>query len=333
MKTIALGAKTAGGDQPPYFTAEIGANHNGDMSLARRLVEAAARCGADAVKFQSWSPASLVSRPQGDLARDLARYALTPDQHRELAELAAGLGAAFASSAFSRQEIDLLVSLGVPFLKIASMDIDNTPLLAYAGSQGLPVVLSTGMADLGEIEAALKALEPAEVILLHCVSLYPPRHEEINLRNMDLLRDAFGRPTGYSDHSLGPAACLAAAARGAVMIEKHFTLDKKAPGWDHAISADPDEFRTIVEQGRRIQACLGSRRRRLGQRELDQRRRMRRSLVAARALRRGEILSPEMLVLKRPGTGIPASEMERAVGRRLTRDLEEDSLLRWEDLQ
>jgi len=349
VSTIAFGDVTVGDGRRPYVIAEIGSNHNGDMDLCRRLIDAAADAGADAVKFQSWSEGSLIAREEYDrnlayddkkkhfgTLREMVRaYQLTPEQHELAQSWCRERGIAFASSVFSPEEADLLDALGVPFYKIASMDVVNLPLLRYVAAKRRPVLMATGMATLGEIEAAVRAVRDAgndHVALLHCVSIYPPDHESIRLRNIPMLREVFGVPVGFSDHTLGTAIPLASIAMGACVVEKHFTLDKGMKGWDHAISADPDELRTIVDEGRNVFASLGGPERVVTAAEVEKRERFRRSLVAREALGRGHALAEHDLTAKRPGTGISPAELEYVLGRTLATDVEADHVLRWEDL-
>jgi N,N'-diacetyllegionaminate synthase len=350
MKTIKLGSVAVGANEPPYVVAEVGSNHNGDMDLCRKLIDAAAEAGAHAVKFQSWSESTLIANEEyernpdyadkkkhfGSL-RDMVRaYQLTPDQHREALTYCQTRDIAFASSAFSPQEVDLLDSLDVPFIKIASMDITNLPLLRYAAPTGRPLVIATGMATLGEIETAVETVKAHgndQIVLLHCISIYPPEYETIHLRNMATLREAFDVPVGFSDHSLGTAIPLAAIALGACFIEKHFTLDKDMAGWDHAISADPAELHIITREGRNIFTSLGSRVRTVSEAELEKRTKFRRSLVAREPLRQGHVLVEADLDAKRPGTGVGPQEMPYVLGRRLARDVEADHVLHWADLE
>ena len=349
MKNISFGDAVIGEGRPPYVIAEIGSNHNGDMDLCRRLIDAAADAGADAVKFQSWSESSLIAREEydrnldyddkkkhfGSLREMVRAYQLTPDQHAVAQSWCRERGVAFASSVFSPEEADLLDSLDVPFYKIASMDVVNVPLLEYVAGKHRPLLIATGMATFGEIETAVRTVREAgndEVALLHCVSIYPPDYDSIRLRNIPMLRDAFGVPVGFSDHTLGTANPLAAVAAGACVIEKHFTIDKDMEGWDHAISADPAELRTIVDEGRHVFAALGSRERVVSAAEVEKRERFRRSLVTREALGRGHVLTERDLTAKRPGTGVSPAELSYVVGRSLAADVGEDHVLRWEDL-
>jgi len=344
-----LHGRLIGPGEPPYFIAEIGSNHNGDMQLCRRLIDSAKSCGVDAVKFQSWSKTSLISRAEysrntnyadkkrhfGTLEEMVERYQLTPEQHTEVAAYCQKRQITFLSSCFSPEEVDLLESLDVPAFKIASMDINHLLLLEYIGCKRRAVILSTGMATLGEIEKALATLKCSgadPIALLHCVSIYPPACESINLRNMITLQQAFDVTVGFSDHTFGTAIPLAAIACGASIIEKHFTLDKNMDGWDHAISADPAEMETIVREGKNVFAALGSTVRTVTEAEMEKQRKFRRRLVVRRAMKSGETLRLEDIDAKRPGTGIRPDEFAYVIGRRLTRDVEPDEELEWADL-
>jgi N-acetylneuraminate synthase len=349
MEKLTIGKRLIGPGEPPFIVAEIGANHNGDMELCRRIIDAAKASGADAVKFQSWSKESLISRAEYErntryvarsngsltLEEEVAKYQLTPDQHREVARYCREQGITFFSSCFSPQEVDLLESLDAPAYKIASMDVNHLPLLEYVADTGKPVILSTGMATLGEIERALSTLHAGgsgAVALLHCVSIYPSRPEAVNLRNIETLHRVFDVPVGYSDHSLGTSVPLASVALGACMIEKHFTIDKGLEGWDHAISADVEEMTYLVEESKKVFAALGSHLRVIGGDEIEKRRSFRRRMVARRALREGERLVAADVDFKRPGTGIRPDEIEYVIGRTVLRDIAPEEELEWRDL-
>jgi len=350
MKTIKFGHVEIGPGHPPYIIAEVGSNHNGDMDLCRRLIDAAAAAGAHAVKFQSWTDTSLIAEEEyarnteysdkkkhfGSLREMVTAYQLTADQHLEAHAHCRARGIAFSSSVFSVEEVDLLETLGVPFFKIASMDIVHLPLLKYVASKQRPVVISTGMATLAEIEQAVETVRAEgneQIVLLHCISIYPPEYDTIHLRNMATLQEAFDVPVGFSDHSLGTAIPLAAIAIGSCVIEKHFTLDQEMAGWDHAISANPEQLRTIAVEGRNIFSALGENRRVVSAAEMEKRKKFRRSLVAKRNLERGHLLTEDDLEAKRPGTGIAPNEIGYVLGRRLTSDVAADQVLHWKHLQ
>jgi N,N'-diacetyllegionaminate synthase len=344
---LTLFERSIGAGAPPFVIAEVGANHNGDLGLAYQLIDAARACGVDAVKFQSWSVASLCSTAEyarnggysegnGDgLRAQVARYQVTPEQHADLAAYCRRVGMLFLSSVFSAAEVDLLDRLDVPAFKIASMDVTHLPLLACVARRGKPVLLSTGMATLGEIERALAVLRAegaGPIALLHCVSEYPVSPGQVNLRNIGTLQTVFDVPVGLSDHSLGLAVPLAAVALGAALIEKHLTLDRGMPGWDHAISSDPVEMAALVQGARAVHEALGSPCRVVGEQELAKRKTFRRRLVAARPLACGAKLQVADLECKRPGTGIGPDELSYVVGRTLVRDLAADDELEWSDL-
>lgn len=349
MKPVKINGASVGPGHPPYIIAEIGSNHNGDMGLCRRLIDAAADAGADAVKFQSWSDTSLIAEEEyarnteysdkkkhfGSLREMVTAYQFTVRQHREAHAYCRKRRIAFCSTPFSPKEVNLLETLGVPFFKIASMDMVYLPFLEYVARKQRPIILSTGMATLAEIEQAMTTIRGAgndQIILLHCISIYPPDPKLINLRNMATLAQAFDVPVGFSDHTLGTAIPMAAIALGASVIEKHFTIDKDMAGWDHAISADPLELRAIVEGGRDIFTALGSTVRSVSEAELEKRKKFRRSLVLRRDAKRGHALVEEDFTAKRPGTGISPDELPYVLGRRLAANLKEDQVLHWKHL-
>jgi N-acetylneuraminate synthase len=344
MQTIQIGQRVIGKGYAPYIIAEIGSNHNGDMNLCRRLIDAAVEAGADAAKFQSWSESSLISKSEydanteyadakkhfGSLREMVQRYQLTSEQHREIADYCAAKGITFCSTPFSEEEADLLDGLGVPFVKTASMDINNLPFLRYLARKGRPMVVSTGMASLGEIEAAVRTIQHEgnrSIALLHCISVYPPAMETVNLRNIPMLADAFEVPIGFSDHTIGVHIPLTAVAVGASIIEKHFTLDKDMEGWDHAVSADPQELRQIVRQSCEVHAALGTTQRVVSEAEIQKREKFRRSAVARRSLEAGHVIREQDITFKRPGTGIPPDQLGDLVGRTLARAVGEDELI------
>ena len=334
----------------PYVIAEIGSNHNGDMGLAKKLIDSAKSCGCDAVKFQSWTPDSLIANEEyernqkyndspkkhfGSLRAMVEKYYLRREQHFELKKYCANAKITFISTPFSIEEVDLLEELKVPFYKIASMDVNHLLLLEYVAKKNKPVILSTGMATLAEIENAVKTIEAAgnrQIILLHCIAVYPPAYEDIHLNNIAMLRQTFGYPVGFSDHSRGAVIPLASVALGSCLIEKHFTLDKDMPGWDHEISADPREMKIIVEESRNIVEALGGYQRIIGKAEQAKKLRFRRSLVAKSDLKKGSVLTLSDLTFKRPETGIRPDEAKYVVGRKLKRNISRDEVIHWDDL-
>lgn len=323
-----------------YVIAEIGANHNGDMEQARAHIRAAKAAGADAAKFQSWGTGLLAQSVYDDnaeLKETVAAYAVAESDMAALAEYCRETEIDFASTPFSAAEVVALDALDPPFIKIASMDLNHDRMLVDAAKTGRPIILSTGFATLAEIEHALVTLEGvghSDTVLLHCIALYPPPTDDmVNLRNIEMLKDTFGYPVGLSDHTVGVEITLAAIALGAVVIEKHFTLDKTLPGWDHAVSADPEEMAIIASAARRIPAALGSRRRVVSAAERESAQAMRRSVVAARDIRAGEILTEEHFEFRRPGTGISPNGAGRLLGRAARHDIAEDTLLSEDDVE
>jgi sialic acid synthase SpsE len=337
---------------PPYVIAEIGANHNGDMDLARTMILSAKACGAHAVKFQSWTPTSLISAAEyeknlkyndnkprkhwGSLREMVEHYQLKEEQHFELAEFCKNQQIDFCSTPFSKGEADLLRRVDVPFIKIASMDINNYRLLAHTASFGKPMILSTGMATLGEIEKAVDVITKAgnsQIVLLHCISIYPPLYEDINLHNIVTLRQAFGFPVGFSDHSIGYSIPLASIALGACVVEKHFTTDKGLPGWDHEISANPEELKVICQEGLNVARSMGTYKRVISPAEMEKRKAFRRSIVTVGPLTKGQIITDADLDFKRPGTGISPDLTSAVIGRKLRVDVPSDTVLKLEDLE
>jgi N-acetylneuraminate synthase len=350
VKPLKINGVAVGPGQPPYIVAEIGSNHNGDMDLCRRLIDSAAESGAHAVKFQSWTDKSLIAEEEyarntsyadkkrhfGSLREMVTAYQFTSEQHFEAAAHCKSRGIAFCSSPFAPEEVDLLERLDVPFFKIASMDINHFSLLKHVARKRRPVIISTGMSTLAEIDRAVETVRAEgneQIVLLHCVSIYPPEYDTIHLRNMATLQQAFDVPVGFSDHTLGTAIPLAAIALGACMIEKHFTLDQDMEGWDHAISANPEQLKTIVQEGKNIVTALGDSERTVSAAEVEKRKKFRRSLVTTRQLQRGHVLTEADLDAKRPGTGIRPDEIPYVLGRRLASDLNADQVLHWSHLQ
>ena len=334
----------------PYIIAEIGANHNGDMNLAKKMIDSAIKCGCDAVKFQSWSNKSLVSNTGykentvftdskkkhfGSLKEMIDKYYLRKEQHFELKNYCTSKEVDFCSTPFSLEEIDLLNELNVEFFKVASMDINNYSLIKYLAQFNKPILLSTGMASLGEIEKAVRTIEKEgnfKIVILHCVAIYPPENKDLNLNNITMLQNTFGYPVGFSDHSLGFAAPLASVALGACVIEKHFTTDKDLPGWDHEISANPDEMKNIVDGSRTICESLGNFQRIISKAEEEKKKVFRRSVISNKDLKSGDIIGEEDISFKRPGTGITIDELNIVLGRRLKKNIDKDELIKIEDL-
>lgn len=334
----------------PYIIVDIGANHNGDMELAKKLIDSSKENGSHAVKFQSWTPESLIAKEEyernqnyndslkkhfGSLREMVEKYYLRSEQHIELKKYCDKIGIIFCSSSFSKEEVDLLESLSVPFYKVASMDINNLVLLQYIAQKQKPIVLSTGMASLAEIAQAIGIIEREnnnQIILLHCISIYPPAYEDINLYNIIMLKQTFGYPVGFSDHTIGTSIPIASIALGCCLIEKHFTIDKDLPGWDHEISADPSELRIIAEESKNVAKSLGSFRRIVTVAEEEKKLKFRRSIVVNRNIKNGEMINKDDVLFKRPGTGIRPDELKYILNRKVNRDIDKDEVINWKDL-
>ena len=332
-----------------YLIAEIGVNHNGDMGLAREMVLAAKRAGADAVKFQTFTAAALVTRStpkvryqQDTTSRDESHYEmirkleLGKPEHRDLTDYCATVGVDFLSTPYDIDSAKFLAELGVKMFKTASADLVDLPLQQYIASTGKPAIVATGMAGLGEVEQVANIFEKAgnpHLVLLHCVSNYPCSDASLNLRAMNTLTHALGLPVGYSDHSEGFLAAVISVSLGAKVLEKHFTLDKSLPGPDHKASSTPDEFAELVQNVRRAERMLGSPRKARQAEECQMAEVSRKSLVLARAMRGGETVTIGDLRLMRPGTGIPSNFIPQVEGLRLKADLEALHQLCWSDLE
>lgn len=327
--------------------AEAGVNHNGDIRLAEKLVDAAKACGADAVKFQSFKAERITSaratlaayaRKRVDASSQLEmirRLELDEDSHVRLKARCRRRGILFLSTPFDEESADLLDRLGVPAFKLPSGEITNRGLLEHVARKRKPIILSTGMSDLAEVRAAVGWIRGAgnrDLTLLHCVTEYPAPVEQVNLRAMLSLRAAFGLPVGYSDHTPGIEVSVAAVALGAEVIEKHFTLDRRLPGPDHKASLEPDEFSALVSAVRNVEAALGDGTKRPAPCELKNIVPVRKSLVASRALDGGHVLVRGDLAAKRPGDGISPADAGRLLGRRLRRPMLADEPFTWKAL-
>ena len=325
--------------------AEAGVNHNGDLELAKQIVKAAANAGADLVKFQTFTAERLAidSAPKADYQNQttdqkqsqfsmLRQLELTAEMHEQLIVYCSKQGIGFFSTGFDLQSVDYLASLGADRFKIPSGEITNLPYLRHVGAFGKPLILSTGMATLGEIEAALDACEIAgtprsRITVLHCNTEYPTPMQDVNLRAMCSIRDAFGVAVGYSDHTLGIEVPIAAVALGATVIEKHLTLDRNLAGPDHKASLEPDEFAAMVRAIRNIEQAMGDGIKRPSPSEAKNKPIARKSLVAARSIKAGERFTPENLTAKRPGTGVSPMRWDKAMGRTATRDYGADEMI------
>ena len=326
--------------------AEAGVNHNGDMRLARRLIDAAAWAGADFVKFQTFTASRIVTRsaPKASYQEHatknlesqydmLSKLEITEQMHHELIAHCNMCQIQFLSTGFDRESISLLESLGQQYFKIPSGEITNLPYLRQIGKLNKTVIMSTGMATMLEVEAAILELERsgtprANIIALHCTTEYPTPKGEVNLTAMRTMAQSLEVAIGYSDHTQGIEVATAAVALGATVIEKHFTLDRNMPGPDHRASLEPDELKEMVNAIRNIELAMGDGIKRPSACEQKNRQVVRKSIVASRTIKKGEVFTDDNLTTKRPGTGISPMLWDEVIGQRANRDYEADDLLR-----
>lgn len=325
-----------------YIIAEAGVNHNGSLDLACRLVDAAKAAGADCIKFQTFRAQNLVSRNAGkaDYQKDttgdgsqadmLTKLELSYDAFSRLKQYCEEVGITFLSTPFDLESAAFLDQLGVPFWKIPSGEVTNLPYLEALAKTGRPVVMSTGMCEMDEIEAALRVLrehETSDIRLLHCNTEYPTPFADVNLRAMETMRNAFGVEVGYSDHTKGIEVPIAAAALGATIIEKHFTLDQNMDGPDHKASLEPEELAAMVSAIRNIEQALGSGEKTASPSERKNIAVARKSIVAKRSIKAGERLTEDNLTVKRPGSGVSPMRWRDVLGTAAIRDFEEDEMI------
>ena len=349
MIKIRIGDKLIGDGEPCFIIAEAGVNHNGDIELAKRLIDVAKEAGADAIKFQTFKADNVVTKnaPKADYQikntnsyesqyEMIKKLELSEDEFRELHRYARKKGIIFLSTPFDFESADFLEELGVPAFKISSSDLTNLPFLEYIAEKGKPIILSTGMGTLGEIEEAINTIKNAgneEIILLHCITSYPAKFENLNLRAIKTLKEAFKLPVGFSDHSLGIYAPIIAVALGAVVIEKHFTLDKNLPGPDHKASLDPQELKEMIKWIRLTEKALGDGIKRPTPEEEKIKKIVRKSIVAKVNIPEGTILTEEMIAFKRPGTGIPPKYYKEILGKKARRNIKVDEIISWGDIE
>ena len=332
-----------------FIIAEAGVNHNGDIELAKQLIDAAAEAKADAVKFQTWKPGEVTGKYATKVAyleesckeetrHDLSnRLCLPYDAFRELKAHCEKAGILFLSTPDGFESLDFVVDeLDMPIIKIGSTEVTHHAFLAAVAKKGRPIIFSTGLSTLTEVEASINVIRchyQGELIVLQCTSEYPAPAEDVNLLAMVTMRDAFGVSVGLSDHSEGNEAAIAAVALGARVIEKHFTLDRSLPGPDHQASLTPSELAAFVQAVRKTELLLGDGEKAPSAREILNLDGIRRGVVAAHPLTQGTMLTASDLVAKRPFVGIEPHEQEQLIGRVITRDIDEDEPIRWRDIQ
>ena len=326
-----------------FIIAEAGVNHNGSIEIARKLVDEAVSAGADAVKFQTFKAENLVCKNAKKAAYQmettnsdesqfdmLKKLELTPEMHRELIDYCRGKGIMFLSTPFDIDSLHYLVQCGIKIIKIPSGEITNYPYLREVGRIGKPVILSSGMSTLDEVGIALNVLKEygsRDITILHCNTEYPTPYADVNLRAMMTIKDKLGVKVGYSDHTQGTEVSVAAVALGAVVIEKHFTLDKNMEGPDHKASLEPSELYEMVRQIRNIEASLGDGIKEPSASEKKNIEVARKSIVAKKVIRKGDVFTEENLTTKRPGTGISPMQWNKVIGHRAIRNFKADELI------
>ena len=344
---VEIGNKLIGEEAPCFIIAEAGVNHNGSVELAKELIDAAKDAGADAVKFQTFKAEKVVTQKAEKAeyqktAKEESQYdmikklELSEYDFMELADYAKKKGIIFLSSPFDKESADLLDEMNVPAYKIASGEITNFPLLKHIAKKKKPIILSTGMATLGEVEEALNVIRSegvADVMLLHCVSNYPAKMEDVNLRIMGTLKQAFKIPVGFSDHTLGITVPIAAVALGACVIEKHFTLDRNLPGPDHKASLESDDLKEMVKAIRDLERALGDGVKKPTKDEEEIKKVARRSIVAKVDIPEGTFITENMLDIKRPGIGIEPKYFDPVIGMRAKKDIKKSDIVTWKMIE
>lgn len=346
MKNFKIGNKGVGEGYPTFVIAEAGINHQGEMRYAKQLIDIAAFAGADAVKFQKRKVERILTREGLDMPyANNNSFGKTYGEHKRVLELsdenyyelkkyAEDKGLIFLASAWDEESADFLEELGMPAFKMASADLTNIPLLEYVAIKGKPVILSTGMAGMEEVERAYKVIvkHNEQVALMQCTSTYPCQFENINLRVMLAYQDKFPCVVGYSGHELGIAIPPVAVALGAKIVERHFTIDRTMKGSDHAASLEPGGLQKMIRDIRHVENALGSKDKTLTPDEEPIKKKLAKSLVSAVAISKGSVITRDMLTTKGPGTGISPARIDEVIGKCVAKDLPEDAVIRQEDI-
>lgn len=345
---VKIGDKLVGEGGPVFIVAEAGSNHDGKLNQAKKLIDVAASAGANAVKFQTFSADKIVAKTgpkagymekvseKGSVYEIFKRTELPREWHRELAKYARKKGLIFLSSPFYEEAVDFLDKLGVPAFKVASGELTNLPLIRYMARKGKPMIVSTGAATMDEVGEAVSVIRGTgnkKIVLLHCVANYPAAPEDANLLAMSALKQRFKLPVGYSDHTLGISAPLAAVALGAAMIEKHFTLSRKLPGPDHFYALEPNELKAMVDGIRAVEKMRGAPTKKPVKAELEIRKLARRSIFAKVDIPAGTIIKKKMLVALRPAIGLGPKHIENIVGKRAKRAIKRHEVITWEKIK
>lgn len=347
IKNVVIGEKVLGDSHHCFIIAEAGVNHNGNINCAKKLIEVAADAKVDAVKFQTFKTENLVTKTtktaeyqhrntgESSYYEMIKNLELSKEQFRELKEYAESKGLVFMSTPAGKEDTDELYELGIKLCKVDSSNLTNIPHLEHMAKKGLPMIISTGMANLGDIEEALEVVYKTgnqNIILLHCTADYPPDVETVNLQAIQTLRQAFQVPVGYSDHTLGISVAIAAVALGACVIEKHITLDKTMKGPDHKVSLEPHELKELVQAIRTTEKAMGTPIKMPTTQEKKNMTIMRKSMTSKKNIKKGTIITEDMITIKRPGDGIPPKYVQIVIGRTTRRDIPEDTTIKWEDV-
>ena len=350
MEKVKIGKKLVGDGEPVYIVAEAGVNHNGNVDLAKEMITEAKKCGVDAVKFQVFKAEEFVSDPnsthtyrsQGKLITEpqldmFKRYEFGVNEWKEIFEYCKNKNIDFFATPQNPSDLDFILSIvDMHVIKVGSDDLTNLELLGYYAKKNKPLIISAGMAYISEIEDAVNTIRNTgnnDLIVLHCVSSYPADAEEVNLRKMLTIMQAFDVIVGFSDHTIGSTAAVGAVVLGAKVIEKHFTLDKNLPGPDHWFSADPVEMRELVNEIRFIEKALGSGIIKPTPKELEMRKIARRSIVASKNINKGDVITKNMITVKRPGTGLVPKFINYVIGRRAKVDIKRNELITFDKIE
>jgi N-acetylneuraminate synthase/N,N'-diacetyllegionaminate synthase len=348
-RDIKIGERLIGKNYPVFIIAEAGVNHNGDIVLAKKLIDVAVESGADAVKFQTFDPKTLVTKDasQADYQAEnignketqyemLDRLKLKREYHKELQQYAKEKNIIFCSTPFSDSDVDFLDELGIPFFKIGSSDTNNLPLLKYIAEKNKPMIVSTGMSDMEDILEAVSIIRKSgneDIVILHCTTQYPTPTYEVNLHAMLTMKEKCDVLVGYSDHTKGIEVPIASVAMGACVIEKHFTLDKNMEGPDHKASLEPDELKEMVRMIRNIEKALGAKEKKPSEITMKVAEVAQKSIISNKDIKAGSVIKKEDLIIKRPGTGIEPKHLEDMIGKEALVDISKDSLIKWEYLK
>jgi len=339
-KEVKIGEKIIGEGYPTYIIAEIGSNHNKDKKIAKKMIDEAAKAGVDAVKFQTFRAEKLYSKKTPKFSKDTVKpfdliksIEIPREWHKDLLSYAGNKGLDFLSSPFDYEAVDELDKIGVIAFKIASFEIVDLELIKYVAKKKKTIILSTGMANLGEIEDAINTIKSQgndDIILMHCNSLYPTPVNVVNLNAIETMYSAFKVPVGFSDHTLGTNIAIAAVTKGAKVIEKHFTLDRTMSGPDHSFAIEPHELKKLVTEIRDVEKALGNGMKHRSDDEDEMFEKGRRSIIAAIDIPKGIRIKREMLVIKRPGYGIKPKFIDIVAGKTTKKDIKADEWITWD---